>query len=260
VTVSQIRASEYARFYSPITGRMVGPLLDAAGVRAGTRVLDVAAGPGCMTARAARRGAAVVGVDLDGSMVALARRRHPTLDFRQAAAEELPFEDASFDAVVANFLVHHLRSPSDAMSELVRVLAPGGVIALSAWDAPAGTRFVGVLTEAIAACGVSAPRDRDFFSYSADPALASLLSAQGLEDVTVGTVAFQHFVATTDDLWSGLFAGTDRSSATLVSRQPKDVQRRIQAVFERRAGRYRVGDRLELPTAAKVASGRRPVA
>jgi hypothetical protein len=107
---------------------------------------------------------------------------------------------------------------------------------------------------------VSAPRHRDFFHYSADPALAGLLSAQGLENVTVRPVAFQHSVATTDDLWSGLFAGTDRSSATLVSRQPADVQRRIRAVFERRAAQYRVGDRLELPAAAKVASGRRPVA
>jgi SAM-dependent methyltransferase len=257
---SQTAAADYVRFYSPITARLTEPLLDAAGVRPGTRVLDVATGAGCLAARAAGRGASVVGVDIDESMVQLARRRHPTLDLRQADATALPFEDGSFDAVIANFLVHHLRSAPDAVAEFARVLAPGGVVALSAWDVPAQARFVGVFLEAIADCGVSAPElrtpGRDFFHYSADAAFAGLLRAPGLQDVAVRTTAFQHSVATTGELWDGLFAGTDRSSATLILRQPQHVQRQIRAGFVRRAGSYWTGERLALPVSAKVASGR----
>jgi SAM-dependent methyltransferase len=257
-------AAEYVRFYSPITRRLTEPLLDAAGVGRGTRVLDLATGPGCLAARAADRGACVVAVDIDESMVELARRRHPKLDVRRADAQALPFEDGSFDAVVANFLVHHLRSAPDAIAEFTRVLAPGGVVALSAWDVPARTRFVGVLLEAIAGCGVRAPeprsRRRDFFHYSTDAAFAGLLSARGLQDVVVRTTTFHHPVATTAELWDGLFAGTDCSSATLILHQPPHVQHQIRMAFERRAGAYWTGERLELPVSAKVASARRPEA
>jgi SAM-dependent methyltransferase len=261
---SQTAAAGYVRFYSPITGRLTGPLLDAAGIGLRTRVLDVATGPGCLAARAAARGASVMGVDIDESMVQLARRRHPELDFRQADAAALPFEDGSFDAVVANFLVHHLRSAPDAIAEFARVLVPGGVVALTAWDVPARTRFAGVFLEAIAGCGVSAPERstprRDFFHYSTDAAFAGLLTAGGLQDVVVRTTAFQHSVATTGELWDGLLAGIDRSSAMLILQQSKQVQRQIRRAFERRAGVYWTGERLDLPVSAKVASGRRPAA
>jgi ubiquinone/menaquinone biosynthesis C-methylase UbiE len=254
-------AEDYERFYAPITGRLVEPLLDAAAVGPGTRVLDVATGAGCLAAGAARRGASVIGIDIDESMVQLARRRHPELDVRQADAEALPFEDRSFDAVIGNFLVHHLPSPSDAIAEFVRVLAPGGLLALTAWDVPARTRFVGVFLEAIAESGSSrsertTPRP-DFFRYSADPAFAGLLSGRGLQEIAVKTTRFEHSVPSTSTLWDGLFAGTDGSSAGLILHQPQDVQREIRMAFERRASHYWTGERLELPVSAKVASGRR---
>ncbi|HYH90159.1 MAG TPA: methyltransferase domain-containing protein [Solirubrobacteraceae bacterium] len=254
-------ATDYARFYAPITSRLMDPLLDAAHVGDGTRVLDVATGAGCLTARAAQRGACAVGVDLDAAMVGLARRRHPGLEFRQADVEALPFADGTFDAVVGNFLVHHLRSPTKAIAELVRVLAPGGILALSAWDLPSRTRLVGVFLEAIDDCDTSdpqvAPARAGFFHYSADPALAGLLSEVGLDHVAVATRAFDHPVASTEELWTGLFAGTDTTSATRISRQRPEVQRRIRASFERRANEYWTGERLELPVSAKVACGRR---
>jgi SAM-dependent methyltransferase len=203
----------------------------------------------------------VIGIDVDDSMVQLARRRHPQLAFRQADAQALPFADCSFDAVIGNFLVHHLPTPSDAIAEFVRVLAPGGLLALTAWDAPARTRFVGVFLEAIAESGSSRPEHMtprpDFFRYSADPAFAGLLSGRGLQEIAVRTMRFEHSVATTSTLWDGLLAGTDRSSATLISHQAQDVQRQIRRAFERRASEYWTGERLELPVSAKVARGRR---
>lgn len=93
------RALAYDRFFGSTTSQAVEPLLDAASVAAGTRVLDIATGPGYVAGQAARRGASVVGVDVAAAMVALARRLHPGLEFREADAHALPFEDASFDAV-----------------------------------------------------------------------------------------------------------------------------------------------------------------
>lgn len=96
------QAAGYHDFFGQITQRFVDPLLDAAGVRPGARVLDVASGPGYVTARAAERGASVVGVDIAESMLAVARASYPELDFRLGNAEALPFPNGSFDAVVGN--------------------------------------------------------------------------------------------------------------------------------------------------------------
>ena len=129
-------ADGYEDFFAPISTRLVDPLLDDASVGSGTRVLDVASGPGFVAARAAERGALVVGVDIAEAMVALARRLHPQLDFRRGDAEALPFADESFDAVVANLLMLHLGRPERACTDFVRVLVPGGRLALTVWDSP----------------------------------------------------------------------------------------------------------------------------
>src|SRR4051812_25939355 len=101
------QSAAYDEFFPAITNRLIEPLLDAAGVGAGVRVLDVATGPGYAASAATDRGAAAVGVDVSGEMLALARRRDPRLDLRAGDAEALPFADASFDAAVANFLILH---------------------------------------------------------------------------------------------------------------------------------------------------------
>src|SRR3954469_4237468 len=142
------KAATYDRLIGRVTARFVEPLLDAAGVRSGTRLLDVACGPGPCAAAAAARGAVPVGLDMAVGMVAAARARHPELEFRQGDAERLPFADASFDAVVAGFVVNHLPRPESALAECARVLRPGGRVAATVWDRPERMRLLGVLAEA----------------------------------------------------------------------------------------------------------------
>src|SRR4029453_17250126 len=84
-------ARSYGGFFEPVTAKVIEPLLDAAGVRLGSRTLDIASGAGSVPAAAAARGAEVVGIDLSPQMVAVARTRHPALDFREGDAERLPF-------------------------------------------------------------------------------------------------------------------------------------------------------------------------
>jgi SAM-dependent methyltransferase len=252
------KAAGYDRFFGGITSRMIDPLLDAAGVASGRRALDVATGPGYVAARAAERGAEVVGVDVAAAMVALASERQPGLDFRRADAHDLPFADASFDAVVANFLVLHLGRPEAAVAEFARVLAPGGRLALTAWDLPTEARFLGVFLDAVAAVGASPPEEippgPDFFRFSREPEFAALLRDVGLEDVSVRTIAFSHRVSSPDELWEGLLGGTVRTSA-LIQGQSQEDQRRIRAAFDQLVEDYRQGTALELPVSVKLAAG-----
>ena len=117
----------------------VGPrLLDAVGVEPGMRLLDVGTGSGGSVAiPAARRGARVVGSDITSSHFDDARRRAAEagvdIDWVEADALELPFDDGSFDRVCSTF--GHMFAPDHALaaSELVRVTRPGGVIGFAAW-------------------------------------------------------------------------------------------------------------------------------
>jgi ubiquinone/menaquinone biosynthesis C-methylase UbiE len=257
----QRQAAGYDDFFGPITTRLVDALLDAAEVDRGTRLLDVASGPGYVAARAAERGAAVVGLDIAEAMLALARRLHPQLDFRPGNAEALPFEDGSFDAVVGNFVLLHLGRPEQAAAEFARVLAADGRLALTVWDVPEKARFLGVLLDAVAAAGASPPADipvgPPFFRFSDDEEFAHLLRGQGLEDTKVSTISFTHQEPSADALWRGLLGGTVRTSV-LILRQPKEMQREIRTAFDRIVREYEVGGRLELPVSVKLASARKP--
>ncbi|MGZ8648082.1 MAG: class I SAM-dependent methyltransferase, partial [Solirubrobacteraceae bacterium] len=192
------RADTYGRVTGAITARFVDSLLDAAGVGAGMRVLDVATGPGHVAAAAAARGAEPVGVDISEGMLAVARRDHPQLDFRPGDAEALPFADTSFAAVVAAFVLNHLPCPEVSAAELARVLASGGRLALSVWDVPDRTAFIGLVRDAVARAGevpwAQPPGGPDPFRFAADEQLRALLEHAGLEDVVVETVAVRHRV------------------------------------------------------------------
>jgi SAM-dependent methyltransferase len=129
----------------------LGPaLVAAAGVRAGDRVLDVAAGTGNAAVPAALAGARVVASDLTPELFvagrAFAARHGVTVEWAEADAEALPFADRAFDVVLscvgAMFAPHHRR----AADELVRVCRPGGTIALLNWT---GDGFVGEVFRAM---------------------------------------------------------------------------------------------------------------
>ena len=117
------------------TALFVGPLLDAVAVRPGSRLLDIACGPGYVSEAAAARGARPVGVDVAEAMVERARRRCPGLSFVVGDALQLPFPDTSFDAVTMNFGILHVSRPEVALAEAGRVLAAGGRFAFTTWVA-----------------------------------------------------------------------------------------------------------------------------
>src|SRR4051794_17481100 len=112
-------------------------VVEAADVRPGERVLDVASGTGNAAIEAAARGASVVASDLTPELFddgrARAAERGVSLEWEQADAEALPFEDASFDVVMSSIGAMFAPRHEATARELVRVLRPGGKLALLSW-------------------------------------------------------------------------------------------------------------------------------
>ena len=112
-------------------------LVDASDIRPGQRVLDIAAGTGNASIPAARRGADVVASDLTPELFDAGRARAEAagveLEWVTADAEDLPFDDASYDAVISSIGVMFAPYHQQAADELVRVSRPGGTIGLLSW-------------------------------------------------------------------------------------------------------------------------------
>jgi SAM-dependent methyltransferase len=111
---------------------------DAAQIRSGQRVLDVACGTGILarevSARVGRTGR-VAGIDASPGMLAVAGRLAPAVEWRKEKAESLSFADRSFDAVVSQFGLMFFADRIRALREMLRVLVPGGRLAVAVWDA-----------------------------------------------------------------------------------------------------------------------------
>ena len=133
-----VAADAYDRFMGRYSAVLTPQMADFAGIEAGQRVLDVGCGPGALVAELVDRGAQVAAVDPSAQFVAAVRERYPDVDVQQATAEELPFEDASFDAALAQLVVHFMADPARGIAEMARVTRDGGVVAASVWDMVGG--------------------------------------------------------------------------------------------------------------------------
>ncbi len=104
----------------------------------GARVLDVATGTGNLAIPLARSGAIITGVDIAPNLVAQARERaaaeNLTVSFDEGDAEELPYADGAFDAVVSMFGAMFAPRPALVVAEFARVLRPGGLLAMANWN------------------------------------------------------------------------------------------------------------------------------
>jgi SAM-dependent methyltransferase len=255
-------ANSYHEFFSGVTALATNPLLDAARLRPGTRLLDVASGPGALAAEAASRGAHSVGLDLSPRMIELAQRLYPAIEFREGAVEHLPFSDHAFDAVVCAFGLGHFPQPELAVAECVRTLSPGGYIAFAWWQDPARQRIQGLFREAIAEIGVSMPPDvpqgHNVFRFSDPAQFFRLLDGAGLTEVAIKEYAATYLVADTEALWRGGL-GSLVLTGSVIRHQDQATQDLIRIAFERCASVYKSADGLNLPVAFMIGSGQRPI-
>jgi SAM-dependent methyltransferase len=253
-------ADRYAQVFTPLTGLALAPLLDAAQVATGQRLLDVGTGPGVAAAAAHARGLAATGVDVSPGMIALARAKHPGISFQVAEVTELPFPDGAFEIVICNFALGHFPTPDAALAECVRVLALGGVLVFSWWDQPERQRVQGLFREVIAELalppGPDVPQGHDTLRYSDATAFAGLLRSAGLGEVSVAAHRTVHLMPDIDALWQAGMGGMV-VTASAVAAQGTAIQAQARDALARRAEAYRSSQGLEIPIAFLIGTGRK---
>jgi ubiquinone/menaquinone biosynthesis C-methylase UbiE len=256
-------AARYGDLTGRITAHVAEALLDAAGVGAGTRVLDVGCGRGDLCAAAAARGARPLGVDLAEGMVDAAREAHPDLEFRRGDAEDLPLETASFDGAMAAFVVNHLPHPERGAAELRRVVRPGGRVAVAMWAQPERVEFLGLFDAAMRAANINRtlafPSGPAPFRFADDAELRALLDRAGFERVEIAEVAFAYAIADLDELWEGVQTGSVRTAAQLRALDDDELAR-VRGALDDLLEERRSDGGLGLETAVKIASGVSPAA
>jgi ubiquinone/menaquinone biosynthesis C-methylase UbiE len=131
-------ASAYEALFVPaLFGQWAAKVAGAARIQPGQRVLDVACGTGILAREVSSRVGStgrVAGIDPSPGMVAVAKDRAPAIEWREGVAESLPFPDQSFDAVVSQFGLMFFTDRRRAVREMLRVLVPGGRVAVAVWD------------------------------------------------------------------------------------------------------------------------------
>lgn len=232
-----VAASAYDRFMGRYSSLLSPQLADLAGVAAGQRVLDVGSGPGALTGELVRRvGAAnVAAVDPSPPFVEAVRARFPGVDARQASAEDLPFDDRSFDAALAQLVVHFMTDPVGGIREMARVVHAGGTVVASVWDFVGGSGPLGTFWAA------ARELDPDVDDESRRPGgregqLAELFAAAGLRDVHPAELVASLEHPSFDEWWEPFTRGVGPAGAHVQSLGPA-----AQATL-RDACRARLGD------------------
>jgi len=253
-------ARRYDDAFGSLTRQAIDPLLDAAQVRAGARVLDVASGPGYAAAVAAQRGAQVTALDFSGAMVEMARSQNPGIEFREGDAAELPFKDGSFDAVVMNFGMLHLAQPERAVAEAFRVLCRGGRYAFTVWTKPEEAVGFGIVLDAIRKHGnpdVPLPPGPPFFRFSDASECDNVLKVAGFRNVDVRKVPQVWRFSARGLLFDAFLAGTVRTQALLRAQSAPALEAIGEAVG-RVAGEYENHGTVEIPMPAVLAAALKP--
>ncbi len=252
-------ADPYHHHWGVLTQQSCESLLDAADVRAGSDVLDVATGAGYVAAAAHRRGANVIGLDFSPSQVALAQQTYPGIEFREGDAQNLPFEAARFDAVVMGLCLLHLPDAERGLREAFRVLRPGGYIATTVWAKPEDNPGFRIVLQAIERHGakVELPPCPPYFRFADPNESARVLRDAGFDEPGTRLVPQYWHHDSADRLFEAFAEGAVRATAMLAGQPPDRLQRIRQAVRDE-VLQLKQGDTFVIAAPVALSSARRP--
>ena len=218
----EVAADSYDRFMGRYSSGLSVPLADFAGVRQGQRVLDVGCGPGALTNELVARvgSGSVSAVDPSEAFVAAARDRHPGVDVRRARAEELPFEAASFDAALAQLVVHFMADPVLGLGEMARVARPGGAVAACVWDHAGSGGPLSLFWDAARSLDPGV-EDESALAGAREGQLAELFAAAGLREVEQAVLESRVEYVSFDDWWEPFTLGVGPAGAYVHGLDPE---------------------------------------
>ena len=181
-------------------------MLDTAGVADGVRFFDAGCGGGGASVLAAERGAIISGLDAAAPLIDIAAARVPDGDFRVGDLESLPFDDDSFDAVVASNSIQYAENRVAALQELARVASSEARIAVGLFGAPEKVDFR-VIFGAIRDAMPEPPSGDGPFGLSGPGVLQGLVEEAGLKVVDTGEVNVPFDYPDTDVFWQAMMSG-----------------------------------------------------
>ena len=244
-------------------------LLEEAEIREGQPVLDVAGGPGepsLTIAETVGPTGLVTCTDAVAEMVETARaeaqrRGIENVRFQQCSADDLPFPDNSFDAVVSRLGVMLFPDPSAAVREMLRVTKPGGRLAFVVWHKSDLNPFCYVVTNVMDQHIKSQAADPDApgaFRFAEPGKLASVIREAGAVDVKDAVLKFEIAAPVSpQEFWSMRSKMSDTLRAKL-NELPADEQARVASEVEQAVQQFFPQNQMKFPAQMIVASGRKP--
>lgn len=248
---------------SSLRARLHTAMLDAANLAVGQRVLDLASGPGILAAAALPRVAPhgrVVASDLAEAMLVESYKLHPEILHAVADGERLPFSDGCFDRVLCGLGLMFFPDAALALSEMRRVVGPGGQVAVSVWADAAQVPLVecalGCMRRLLPAPKVAR---LSVFRLGDPQLLGSLLGAAGFDRVKVEPCELESTFNTAEDYWQA-FLDLAGGAAGSLSRLPADTQAQLRSGVAQElapyacAEGYRLTSRVLIATANKASA------
>jgi SAM-dependent methyltransferase len=244
-------------------------MLDAAALRPGERVLELACGPagvGLRAARAVEPDGSVLLTDFSEGMVQAARDRATELrvenvDFAVADAQKLDLPDDSFDAALCRFGYMLMGDPFAAMQETARVLRPGGRVALAVWGEPADNAWLMLPMRVLIEHFGAPPPDLDapgVWAFRDHDRLRGMLANAGFAGVKVETLHTAERFRSRDEWWQRLSDLAGPLQALLGALSAEDLAAVRERVASEAAPFTGADGSLELPAAINVAVATRP--
>jgi SAM-dependent methyltransferase len=228
-----VAGDAYDRFMGRYSRELAPRLIEFAGVEPGMRVLDVGCGPGPLAERlASLAGSELVGAaDPSEPFVAACAERVPGADVRRADAEELPWRDGAFDAVLAQLVVNFMRDADLGVAEMRRVVRPAGIVAACTWDYGDGMQLLRAFWDAARAVDPDAPDEGRSMRYRRPEELDDLWRRAGLKDVETGPLVVETTYGGFDELWEPLTLGVGPAGSYCTSLEPGRQEALREEVF-----------------------------
>jgi ubiquinone/menaquinone biosynthesis C-methylase UbiE len=207
--------SAYDAFMGRYSRRLAPVFAEFAGLATGSTVADIGAGTGALTSELVSRGFRVAAADPSPQFVDALRERLPEIDARVAPAEELPWDDESFDGATAQLVVAFMRDAPAGVQEMRRIVRPGGTVAVCMWDR-LGMEMLAAVHRAQRALGSDTPTGESRILYRSQEEIEPLF-ARGFDGVQTELIETDASYSGFEEFWSALSGGAGPAGAWLAT-------------------------------------------